>query len=71
MIFYGIDNAYILDAIKRYPAVLSGVGIPDHNAPGVRNEMIRLKTLGVRGYRITPGGQTSTWLDSAEIQAMW
>jgi len=49
MIFYGIDNAYILDAIKRYPAVLSGVGIPDHNAPGVRNEMIRLKTLGVRG----------------------
>jgi predicted TIM-barrel fold metal-dependent hydrolase len=71
MSFYGTDNAYMLDAIKHYPAVFSGVGILDHNAPGVRNEMIRLKTLGVRGYRITPGGQTSTWLDSAGMQAMW
>src|SRR3984893_4319470 len=71
MSFYGTDNAYMLDAIKRYPAVFSGVGILDHNAPGVRNEMIRLETLGVRGYRITPGSQTSTWLDSAGMQAMW
>jgi predicted TIM-barrel fold metal-dependent hydrolase len=71
MSFYGSDNAYMLDAIKRYPATFSGVGILDHNAPAVRNEMIRLKTLGVRGYRITPGGQTSTWLDSADMQAMW
>jgi predicted TIM-barrel fold metal-dependent hydrolase len=71
MSFYGTDNAYMLDAIKRYPAIFSGVGILDHNAPGVRNEMIRLKALGVRGYRITPGGQTSTWLDSAGMQAMW
>ena len=71
MSFYATDNSYMLDALKRYPAVFSGVGILDHNTPEVRNEMIRLKTLGVRGYRITPGGQPSTWLDSAGMQAMW
>ena len=71
MSFYGTNNAYMLDAMKRYPAVFSGVGILDRHAPGVRDEMLRLKTLGVRGYRITPGGDTATWLDSAGMQAMW
>jgi predicted TIM-barrel fold metal-dependent hydrolase len=71
MSFYGTDNAYMLDAIKRYPTVFSGVGILDPQAPGVRDEMIRLKTLGVRGYRITPGADKATWLDSAGMQAMW
>ena len=71
MSFYGTDNAYMLDAIKRYPAVFSGVGILDPQAPGVCDEMLRLKTLGVRGYRIVPGGNPATWLDSAGMQAMW
>lgn len=71
MSFYGTDNAYMLDAMKRYPGVFSGVGILDHHAPGVRDEMIRLKTLGVHGYRITPAADTAAWLDSAGMQAMW
>jgi predicted TIM-barrel fold metal-dependent hydrolase len=70
MSFYGTDNAYLLNAMNRYPAVFSGVGILDRHAPGVRSEMIRLKTLGVRGYRITPGAETA-WLDSPGMQAMW
>ena len=71
MSFYGTDNSYMLDAMKRYPAVFSGVGILDHQAPGVREEMIRLQALRVRGYRITPGVETATWLDSPGMQAMW
>jgi hypothetical protein len=39
---YGTDNSYMLDALKRYPTVFSGVGMLDHQAPGVREEMIHL-----------------------------
>ena len=71
MSFYGTDNAYMLDAIKRYPAVFAGVGILDQHAPAVRDEMVRLQALGVRGYRISPGADTKTWLDSEGMLAMW
>ncbi|HZT33459.1 MAG TPA: amidohydrolase family protein [Bryobacteraceae bacterium] len=71
MSFYGTDNRYMLDAIAHYPGVFSGVGIVDHNAPGVADEMRRLKRLGVRGFRITPGGQPQTWLDAPGMAAMW
>jgi predicted TIM-barrel fold metal-dependent hydrolase len=71
MSFYGTDNSYLLDAIKRYPATFVGVGILDHRAPGVRNEMIRLRSLKVHGYRIAPGSDTAGWLDAPGMQAMW
>ncbi len=71
MSFYGTNNAYMLDAIKRYPDVFAGVGILDHDDPGVRAKMLHLESLGVRGYRITPGGDTASWLDAEGMQAMW
>lgn len=71
MSFYGTDNAYMLDAIKRYPDVFAGVGILDQHDPGVRAKMLHLASLGVRGYRITPGGDTASWLDAEGMQAMW
>jgi len=71
MSFYGTDNSYMLDAIKRYPNVFAGVGILDHRAPGVRAKMLHLESQGVRGYRITPGGDTPGWLDSEGMRAMW
>lgn len=71
MSYYGTDNSYILDTMARYPDVFSGVGILDHHAPGVRDEMLRLAALRVRGYRITPGTDTTTWLESPGMHAMW
>ena len=71
MSFYGTDHSYMLNTMKRYPTVFSAVGILDHHAPGVRNEMIRLEALKVRGYRIAPGAETTTWLDSPGMRAMW
>lgn len=71
MSFYGTDNSYLLDSLKRYPGVFSGVGILEPHAPGVRREMVRLKALGIRGYRISPGKDSATWLDSTGMQEMW
>ncbi len=71
MSFYGTDNSYLLDAIKRYPDTFVGVGIVDHHSPDVRNEMIRLLSLKVNGYRILPGSDTAGWLDAPGMQVMW
>ena len=71
MSFYGTDNSYMLDAIKRYPGTFVGVGILDHQAPQVRNQMLRLQPLKVHGYRIVPGPDTAGWLDAPGMQAMW
>jgi predicted TIM-barrel fold metal-dependent hydrolase len=71
MSFYGADNSYMLDAIKRYPGTFAGIGILDHRASGIRKEMIRLQTLHVHGYRITPGSDPTGWLDAPGMQEMW
>src|SRR5262249_46000721 len=39
--------------------------------PGVRAKMIHLEPQGVRGYRITPSGNTAGWLDSEGMEEMW
>ena len=43
----------------------------DHQDPGVQNEMVRLRSLKVHGYRITPGSDPAGWLDKPGMQAMW
>lgn len=71
MSFYGADNSYMLDAISKYKPVFSGVAVVDHNAPGVEAEMLRLARLGVRGFRILPGGDGAAWLKNPGMSAMW
>ena len=71
MSFYGFDNSYMLDAMKRYASVFSGIAVVDARAPGVRVEMLRLKGQGVRGFRITPGNDPKGWLETPGMTAMW
>ncbi|MDQ2901512.1 MAG: amidohydrolase family protein [Acidobacteriota bacterium] len=71
MSFYGYDNSYMLDVLKRHPSVHSGIAVVDASAPGVRDEMIRLKRRGVRGFRIAPGKDPRGWLETPGMAAMW
>lgn len=71
MNFYGFDNSYMLDAIKKYKGAFSGVAVVDETAPDVAHKMRNLAALGVRGFRISPGDQPQTWLDSPGMAAMW
>jgi predicted TIM-barrel fold metal-dependent hydrolase len=72
MSFYGFDNSYMLDAIREHPGVFSGVAVIDEEARRPQDEMLRLKSLGVRGFRIRPGGRpVATWLDGPGMDAMW
>ncbi len=72
MDFYGYDNSYLLDTIRRFPGVFSGVAQIDEHGANPAAELRRLKALGVRGVRIMPPKRGDlTWLDSPGMQALW
>lgn len=72
MDFYGFDNSYMLDTIKRFPGVFLGVAQVDPNSADPAAEMRRLKALGVRGVRIAPPRPGDRmWLDSRGMNALW
>jgi predicted TIM-barrel fold metal-dependent hydrolase len=71
MSFYGYDNSYMLDSMKRFPGVFSGVGVIDEDDQPAKR-MRELKKLGVRGFRIRPGDRSpETWLDGRGMAEMW
>lgn len=72
MSFYGFDNRYMLDTMRRFPGVFSGVAVIDEHATGVGGTMRGLKKQGVRGFRIHPGKRpVEPWLSSPGMAAMW
>ena len=71
MSYYGRDNSYMLDMMAAYPGAFAGVAIIEEatNAPFT---MKKLKSLGVRGYRIRPEQRKpDQWLGSDGMHAMW
>jgi predicted TIM-barrel fold metal-dependent hydrolase len=71
MSFYGFDNSYLLDTIRRFPGVFSGVAVID-DARRPADEMRRLAKLGVRGLRVRPAGEAvDRWFSRQGIEAMW
>ena len=71
MNFYGTDNSYMLDAIRRFPTRLSGVAIVDHEAPTVRDEVPMLASQGVRGFRIWRDNYAPDWLETESMVNFW
>jgi predicted TIM-barrel fold metal-dependent hydrolase len=72
MSFYGFDNSYMLDTMRRFPGVFAGVAVIDDAADGVTAEMRALAKQGVRGFRIYPRNiDVEHWLDGPGMQAMW
>jgi predicted TIM-barrel fold metal-dependent hydrolase len=72
MSFYGFDNRYMLDTMRRFPGVFSGVAVIDEHAAGVRETMRELKKQGVRGFRLYPFQRpVEPFLASADMAEMW
>ena len=72
MSFYGYDNSYMLDAIRKFPEMFFGVAVIDQDTNHPDVEMRRLKKRGVRGFRIYPKNQqVDRWLDSNSMHVMW
>ncbi len=67
MSYYGFDNSYMVDTMQRFPGVFGGVAVIDHEAEGVKDEMARLRGVGVRGLRIQPGrASAADWLSAGD-----
>lgn len=72
MSFYGFDNRYMTDSMKRYPGVFGGVGVVDWTAPNPDEEMARLAKLGVRGFRVYPkDAPIGTWMETPSFERMF
>ena len=71
MSFYGTDNSYMLDAIKLHPSKFSGIAVVDRTSLSLSNEMSRLRTLGVRGFRIAQGNHPAGWLEMPDMRRLW
>jgi predicted TIM-barrel fold metal-dependent hydrolase len=71
MSFYRYDNSYMLDCMRKWPNVFSGVGIVDDSGADPGKAMEDLARRGVRGFRIVPVRSPQTWLDAPGMRAMW
>jgi predicted TIM-barrel fold metal-dependent hydrolase len=71
MSFYGFDNSYMLDAIRRYPDVFRGIAVVDDSHPKPQDEMLLLAHQGVRGFRIILESDPRTRLATPGMEAMW
>jgi predicted TIM-barrel fold metal-dependent hydrolase len=69
--YYGFDNSYLLDVMRKHEGTFSGVAGIDENATP-RETMLRLARQGVRGFRIRPGTRPpEEWLEGDGMAAMW
>ncbi|MEO1998737.1 MAG: amidohydrolase family protein, partial [Planctomycetaceae bacterium] len=72
MSFYGYDNSYMLDSIRAFPGMFSGVAVIDQDGPRPDLEMRKLKSQGVRGFRIYPKNLPADhWLGSRSMHRMF
>ena len=69
MSYYGFDNSYMLDVMSTHAGIFSGIAVIDMQAERPDDEMCRLATLGVRGFRVQPRGDVESWLRWARLRA--
>lgn len=71
MSYYGFDNSYMLDMMKKHPGVFSGVAVIDEDDQPART-MQKLARQGVRGFRIRQGDRPADgWLNTKGMATMW
>jgi predicted TIM-barrel fold metal-dependent hydrolase len=72
MSFYGFDNSYMLEQMKRFRGVFGGVGVVDWNGPKPDEDMKRLARGGVRGFRVRCADEPAPdWLETEGFERMF
>jgi len=67
---YGFDNSYMLDVMREYKGVFSGIAVIDTRAERPDDEMRRLAKEGVRGFRVYQGDPVEEWMKGAGYERM-
>lgn len=72
MSYYGFDNRYMLDTMRRFPGVFGGVGVIDWTAPRPDEDMAKLARAGVRGFRVYhKDAPIETWMETPSFERMF
>lgn len=71
MSYYGFDNRYMLDVMREYDGVFSGIAVIDTQVERPDDEMRRLAKEGVRGFRVQPRGDLSRWLAGSAYERIF
>ena len=71
MSFYEYDHTYMNEVMQRHPGVFSGVALIDHQASGMMDEVDKLASQGMRGFRLHSSGDTQGWVDDPGMNQLW
>lgn len=72
MSFYGFDNSYMLDCMRRSPRTFGGVAVVDWTAARPDDEMAKMARAGVRGFRVRPPAPlVDRWMETEGFDRMF
>jgi predicted TIM-barrel fold metal-dependent hydrolase len=73
VIYYGLDNSYAADALRRYPDRFAGVCLVDPQDPDAPRKLEReVRERGFSGLRLRPcHDRSSTWLADPSTFPLW
>jgi predicted TIM-barrel fold metal-dependent hydrolase len=72
MSFYGFDNRYMLESIRRHPGTFAGVAVIDHRQPRLQGVVRGLAEQGVRGFRLYADRmRAESWAADEAMDVMW
>lgn len=70
--FYGFDNSYMVETIRRFPNVFRGVAVVDWKGSHPDADMRDFAKQGVRGFRIRAEGPARlTFLEGESVEKMF
>jgi predicted TIM-barrel fold metal-dependent hydrolase len=73
VIYYGLDNSYAADALRRYPDRFAGVCLVDPEDPSAPEKLeYEVRERGFSGIRLRPcADRNSTWLSDPRTFPLW
>lgn len=67
---FGVDNSYMLEAVRLHPGVFSAVAVVDADAASLEQTVSQFRSKHVRGFRIT-ARREKPWPEWQGMQRLW
>jgi predicted TIM-barrel fold metal-dependent hydrolase len=71
--YYGWDNRYLADCLRRYPGKFAAQGLIDPRDPAAADRLtVWMREHGFSGVRLSPSyDRHAEWLDNRETEPLW
>jgi len=71
MSFYEYDHSYMSEVMAANKGIFSGVALIDYQADDVVDQMKKLASQQMRGFRLHSTGNTKAWVDDLGMNKLW